>query len=102
MKIDKLLVSVLLLSVLLCFISCDNFLNQNPVNTTGATGVNYGGNSGGSGGSTTTTPTTNTTTTNSDMKLVAGGTFSMGSTSGENDETPVHNVIVSSFYLSCR
>ena len=32
--------------------------------------------------------------------LVQGGTFKMGSTSGENDEKPVHSVTLSSFYMS--
>lgn len=31
--------------------------------------------------------------------LVRGGTFQMGSTSGENDEKPVHSVTASSFYI---
>ena len=32
--------------------------------------------------------------------FVEGGTFSMGSTSGDSDEKPVHNVTLSSFYMS--
>ena len=32
--------------------------------------------------------------------FVEGGTFSMGSTSGGSDEKPVHNVTLSSFYIS--
>lgn len=32
--------------------------------------------------------------------LVRGGTFQMGSTSGREDEKPVHSVTVSSFYMS--
>jgi formylglycine-generating enzyme required for sulfatase activity len=35
-----------------------------------------------------------------EMVLVQGGTFSMGSNDGENDEKPVHSVTVSSFYIS--
>ena len=34
-----------------------------------------------------------------DFKLVEGGTFQMGSTSGESDEKPVHSVTVTSFYM---
>jgi len=37
---------------------------------------------------------------NDDFVLVEGGTFSMGSTSGEMDEKPVHSVTLSSFYMS--
>jgi formylglycine-generating enzyme required for sulfatase activity len=33
------------------------------------------------------------------MALVEGGTFQMGSTSGDNDEKPVHTVTVKSFYM---
>lgn len=33
------------------------------------------------------------------MVLVEGGTFDMGSNNGENNETPVHEVTVSSFYM---
>lgn len=33
------------------------------------------------------------------MKLVEGGTFSMGSYSGEENEKPVHRVTVSSYYI---
>ena len=33
------------------------------------------------------------------MVFVQGGTFQMGSYSGENDEQPVHNVTVSDFYM---
>lgn len=36
------------------------------------------------------------------MVLVTGGTFQMGSTSGESDEQPVHAVTLSSFYLDAR
>ena len=36
-----------------------------------------------------------------DFVLVEGGTFSMGSNKGIDDEKPVHNVTVSSFYM-CR
>ncbi len=35
-----------------------------------------------------------------EMVLVEGGTFSMGSKSGNYDEKPVHSVTVSSFYMS--
>ena len=73
---------------------------------------------------TTSTPQTNTATTNAskqngeeksstaktstaskkimkaeDFKYVEGGTFQMGSTSGDSDEKPVHTVRVSSFYM---
>lgn len=34
------------------------------------------------------------------MVLIRGGTFLMGSTTGEEDEQPVHNVTVADFYLS--
>ena len=34
------------------------------------------------------------------MVPVEGGTFSMGSNDGENNEQPVHNVTVGSFYMS--
>ena len=34
-----------------------------------------------------------------DFVLVKGGTFSMGSSSGEKDEKPVHSVTLSSFYM---
>ncbi|MBO4858040.1 MAG: SUMF1/EgtB/PvdO family nonheme iron enzyme, partial [Treponema sp.] len=34
-----------------------------------------------------------------DFVFVEGGTFSMGSTSGDSDEKPVHNVTLSSFYI---
>jgi hypothetical protein len=34
-----------------------------------------------------------------DMVLVDGGTFQMGSTSGESDEQPVHSVTLSSYYI---
>jgi len=34
-----------------------------------------------------------------DMVLVEGGTFQMGSKSGESDEKPMHSVRVSSFYI---
>ncbi|MBN2189148.1 MAG: SUMF1/EgtB/PvdO family nonheme iron enzyme, partial [Chitinispirillaceae bacterium] len=33
------------------------------------------------------------------MKLISGGTFSMGSMNGYGDEQPVHSVTVSSFYM---
>jgi formylglycine-generating enzyme required for sulfatase activity len=33
------------------------------------------------------------------MKLIAAGTFAMGSTTGMPNEAPVHNVTVSSFYI---
>jgi sulfatase modifying factor 1 len=36
------------------------------------------------------------------MILVAGGTFQMGSTTGNSDEIPVHAVTVSSFYLDVK
>ena len=55
---------------------------------------------------TTTSSTANSSTTTSstqnikaDFKLVDGGTFQMGSTSGDSDEKPVHSVTVSSFYM---
>ncbi len=35
-----------------------------------------------------------------EMVLVEGGTFSMGSNDGNDDEQPVHNVTVGSFYMS--
>lgn len=35
-----------------------------------------------------------------EMIFVQGGTFSMGSASGDSDEQPVHNVTLSSFYIS--
>ena len=35
----------------------------------------------------------------SDLTLVEGGTFEMGSTSGEYSEKPIHSVTVSSFYM---
>ncbi|MCR4714762.1 MAG: SUMF1/EgtB/PvdO family nonheme iron enzyme, partial [Treponemataceae bacterium] len=92
MKSNKWFVNGLLLFVLLCFISCGLLLNQeNPENSSklaSALGIHYTG-----GSSTTTiTPTTG-------MTLVTGGTFSMGSTSGDNDETPVHSVTLASFYM---
>ena len=34
-----------------------------------------------------------------EMASVTGGTFSMGSTSGDSDEEPVHTVTVSNFYI---
>ena len=34
-----------------------------------------------------------------DMVYVEGGTFQMGSNSGDSDEKPVHSVTVSSFYI---
>ena len=37
---------------------------------------------------------------NDDFILVEGGTFSMGSTSGDIDEKPVHSVTVNGFYMS--
>ena len=37
---------------------------------------------------------------NDGFVFVEGGTFSMGSTSGDSDEKPVHNVTLSSFYIS--
>jgi formylglycine-generating enzyme required for sulfatase activity len=36
------------------------------------------------------------------MILVTGGTFQMGSTTGNSDEIPVHAVTVSSFYLDAK
>ncbi|MCF7913268.1 MAG: SUMF1/EgtB/PvdO family nonheme iron enzyme [Candidatus Cloacimonetes bacterium] len=36
---------------------------------------------------------------NGDMVFVAGGTFQMGSSDGEDDEKPVHSVTVSDFYI---
>lgn len=36
------------------------------------------------------------------MVLVTGGTFQMGSTTGQGDEMPVHAVTVSSFYLDAK
>ena len=35
-----------------------------------------------------------------DMVFVKGGTFKMGSTSGDDDEKPVHNVTLNGFYIS--
>jgi len=38
-------------------------------------------------------------TTLSGMKLISGGTFQMGSTNGNSDERPVHQVTLSAFYM---
>ena len=35
-----------------------------------------------------------------EMILIPGGSFLMGATDGEEDERPIHNVLVNSFYLS--
>jgi len=40
-----------------------------------------------------------TNKTSQDMVYVAGGTFIMGSNSGESDEKPVHKVYLNSFYI---
>ncbi|MGK5094867.1 SUMF1/EgtB/PvdO family nonheme iron enzyme, partial [Deltaproteobacteria bacterium TL4] len=38
--------------------------------------------------------------TSSSMVSISGGTFQMGSTNGGSDETPVHSVTLSAFYIS--
>ncbi len=43
--------------------------------------------------------TTQSASSSKDFVLVKGGTFSMGSSSGEKDEKPVHSVTLSSFYM---
>ena len=49
--------------------------------------------------STSSSSTTSAQNIKADFKLVEGGTFQMGSTSGDSDEKPVHTVTVSSFYM---
>ncbi|MEA2043592.1 MAG: SUMF1/EgtB/PvdO family nonheme iron enzyme [Bacteroidota bacterium] len=44
--------------------------------------------------------TTTLTAGNSEMVLVQGGTFQMGSNNGYSNEKPIHSVTVSSFYIS--
>ncbi|MGK5091413.1 formylglycine-generating enzyme family protein, partial [Deltaproteobacteria bacterium TL4] len=66
-------------------------------------GKDEGGDSGDSGSSASSTPPTGSVLAAVDadgMVHLSGGTFQMGSTTGDSDETPVHSVTLSSFYIS--